>query len=143
MCRCISKTQKNRQEQDQNLCFRRAQLNTTCCHRLLLDLNNLNCHARRARAARVIIRNAVIKGSFQRETLSIDKKPSSRGNLCFPRLCYYVFPLPVLMKKPRDGCARPLGQPARGLRPRGREGSQRGRWLRGEGSSQPPSSCNH
>ena len=69
MCRCISKTQKNRQ--DQNLCFRRAQLNTTCCHRLLLDLNNLNCHARRARAAIVIIRNAVIKGSFQRETLLI------------------------------------------------------------------------
>ena len=70
MCRCISKTQKNRQ--DRNLCFRRAQLNTTCCHSLLLDLNNLNCHARRARAATVIICNAVIKGSFQRETLSID-----------------------------------------------------------------------
>ena len=30
------------------------------------------------------------------------------------------------MKKPRDGCARPLGQAARGLRPRG------GRGLRGE-----------
>ena len=77
MCRCISKTQKNRQEQDQNLCFRRAQLNTTCCHRLLLDFNNLNCHARRARAAIVIIRNAVIKGSFQRETLSIGGRYNS------------------------------------------------------------------